>query len=91
MRKPDIDWILGKTLKILPPAFVILFLVFLTYCYLYYPDIFFVFDSCHYWGAIRPAVMMLGTFLVTPYPLVYNNILLSIALACWGWEGYTQR
>jgi hypothetical protein len=56
MRKPDIDWILAKILEILPPVFVVLFLFFLTYRYLYYPDIFFVSDFCHYWVAGRLAM-----------------------------------
>jgi hypothetical protein len=48
MLKPDMDWILAKTLKTVPPVFVVLFLFFLTYRYLYYPDIFFSSDFCHY-------------------------------------------
>ncbi|MGD0826829.1 MAG: glycosyltransferase family 87 protein [Desulfobaccales bacterium] len=56
MLKPDIDWILAKILKILPPVFVVLFLFFLTYRYLYYPDIFFDSDFCHYWVAGRLAM-----------------------------------
>ena len=56
MLKPDIDWILAKTLKILPPVFVFLFLFFLTYRYLYYPDIFFASDFSHYWVAGRLAM-----------------------------------
>jgi hypothetical protein len=39
---------------------------------------------------IRSAVLVLGAFLVTPYSLVYDNIMLAIALAGLGWEGYTQ-
>jgi hypothetical protein len=56
MPKPDIDWILAKTLKILPPVFVVLFLFFLTYRYFYYPDIFFASDFSHYWVAGRLAM-----------------------------------
>ena len=56
MRKPDIDWILAKILKILPLVFVTLFLFFLTYRYLYYPDIFFASDFSHYWVAGRLAM-----------------------------------
>jgi alpha-1,2-mannosyltransferase len=56
MLKPDIDWILAKTLKIVPPFFVVLFLFFLTYRYLYCPDIFFASDFCHYWVAGRLAM-----------------------------------
>ncbi len=40
--------------------------------------------------AIRSAVLVSGTFLVTPYSLVYDNVLTAIALACLGWEGYTN-
>ncbi len=40
--------------------------------------------------AISAAVLVLGTFLVTPYAFVYDNILIAIALACLGWEGYTR-
>lgn len=56
MLKPDIDWILAKTLKIVPPFFVVLFLFFLTYRYLYCRDIFFASDFCHYWVAGRLAM-----------------------------------
>ena len=56
MLKPDIDWILGKILKILPPVFIVLFLFFLTYRYLYHPDLFFNSDFCHYWVAGRLAM-----------------------------------
>lgn len=51
MLKPDIDWILAQALKIIPPLFVILFLFFLTYRYLYRPDVFFDTDFCNYWIA----------------------------------------
>ena len=56
MRKPDTDWILAKFLKILPPVLVVLFLVFLTYRYRYYPDKFFDSDFSHYWVAGRMAM-----------------------------------
>ena len=35
--------------------------------------------------AMRSAVLVLGTFLVTPYSFVYDNILIAIALACLSW------
>ena len=56
MLKPDIDWIFAKILKIIPPVFVVLFVFYLTYRYLYYPDIFFDSDFCHYWVAGRLAL-----------------------------------
>jgi hypothetical protein len=56
MLKPDTDWILAKTLKIVPPLLVVLFVLFLTYRYLYSPDIFFASDFCHYWVAGRLAM-----------------------------------
>jgi hypothetical protein len=40
--------------------------------------------------AIFGAVLVLGTFLVTPYAFVYDNILIVIAMAWLGWEGYTK-
>jgi hypothetical protein len=56
MLKPEIDWILGKTLKILPPVFVGLFLAFLIYRYFYYPEKVFASDFSHYWVAGRLAL-----------------------------------
>jgi hypothetical protein len=41
-------------------------------------------------STISAAVLVLGTFLVTPYAFVYDNILIAIALACLCWEGYTK-
>jgi alpha-1,2-mannosyltransferase len=56
MLKPDIDWILAQTLKIIPRIFVVGFLFFLTYRYFYYPELFFGSDFCHYWAAGRLAL-----------------------------------
>jgi hypothetical protein len=56
MLKLDIDWIFAKIIKILPPVFAVLFLFYLTYRYLYYPDKLFSSDFCHYWVAGRLAM-----------------------------------
>jgi hypothetical protein len=56
MLKPDIDWILAKALKIFPPVFIALFLAFLSYRDLYYPEKVFASDFSHYWVAGRLAL-----------------------------------
>jgi len=55
MIKPDLDWISINLLKILPRAFIALFLFFLIYRYIYYQDIFYASDFSHYWVASRLA------------------------------------
>jgi hypothetical protein len=40
--------------------------------------------------AIYAAILVLGTFLVTPYSFVYDNVLIAIPLACLGWEAYSK-
>jgi hypothetical protein len=55
MAKPDLGWVCAKCLTIIPPGFVALFLGFLIFRYLYYPDIFYASDFSHYWVAARLA------------------------------------
>lgn len=55
MPKPDFGWIFAQCLKIIPRVFVALFLCFLIYRYLYYPDLFYASDFSHYWVAARLA------------------------------------
>jgi hypothetical protein len=55
MPKPDFGWIFAQCLKIIPRVFVALFLGFLIYRYLYYPDLFYASDFSHYWVAARLA------------------------------------
>ena len=54
MPKPDLNWISTTFLKILPPAFIALFLSFLIYRYLYYQELFYASDFSHYWVARPP-------------------------------------
>ncbi len=40
--------------------------------------------------AVSSAILVLGTFLVTPYSFIYDTVLIAIPLACLGWEAYTK-
>jgi hypothetical protein len=40
--------------------------------------------------AVSSAILVLGTFIATPYSFMYDNVLIAIPLACLGWESYSK-